>query len=53
MNRSREFPGLWIDITALLARDTNRLRTALERGLARREHSAFVRRLEAARRKNS
>lgn len=53
ISRSREFPGLWIDVAALLARDTNRLRTALERGLARREHATFVRRLETARRKHS
>ena len=53
ISRSREFPGLWIDNAALLARDTNRLRTALERGLARREHATLVRRLDAARRKNA
>lgn len=50
ISRSREFPGLWIDIAALMARDTNQLRAALERGLARREHGGFCRRLKAARR---
>ena len=53
ISRSREFPGLWIDVAALMARDTKRLRTALERGLARREHGTFVRRLQSARRKHS
>ena len=50
---SREFPGLWIDVAALLDQDTKRLRVAVDRGLARREHAAFLRRMEATRRKNS
>ena len=41
ISRSREFPGLWIDVAALLARDTKQLRAVLERGFARREHAAF------------
>lgn len=53
ISRSREFPGLWIDVPALLDQATKRLRAAVDRGLARREHAAFVRRLEASRRKNS
>lgn len=53
ISRSREFPGLWIDIAALMARDTKQLRAVLERSLARREHATFVRRLQAARSKKS
>jgi hypothetical protein len=49
--RSRVFPGLWIDGPALLARDSARLMEVVSQGLAHREHSAFVKRLEAARRK--
>jgi Uma2 family endonuclease len=51
--RSRVFPGLWIDGEALLSRDLDRLETAVRRGLASRPHAAFVKRLEAARRKRS
>lgn len=53
LSRSREFPGLWIDVAALLARDTQTIRAGLERGLARREHATFVRRLQKVRRKKS
>ncbi len=48
--RSRVFPGLWIDIPALLARDSIRLMEVIQQGLASRSHIAFVKRL-AARRK--
>jgi hypothetical protein len=50
---SRVFPGLWIDGPALLARDSKKLIAALERGLASREHAAFVKRLQASKRKKS
>ena len=43
--RSSVFPGLWLDVDALIARDGERLLAALERGLASPEHGAFVRRL--------
>lgn len=46
------FPGLWIDGKALLDRDTPRLAAAVQQGLASREHAAFVKRLQAARRKH-
>jgi Uma2 family endonuclease len=49
--RSRIFPGLWVDVPALLRRDSDRTRAVLEEGLASRPHAAFVRRLAAARRK--
>ncbi len=47
--RSRVFPGLWIDVAALLERDGSRLAAAVQRGLAAPAHAAFVRRLEKAR----
>jgi Uma2 family endonuclease len=49
--RSRVFPGLWIDGPALLAHDSARLVQAIQQGLASRAHAAFVKRLQAARRK--
>ncbi len=47
--RSEVFPGLWLDPTALLARDWRQLRAVVERGCATPEHAAFVARLAAAR----
>jgi hypothetical protein len=47
--RSRAFPGLWLDPTALLAGDRGAVRAALDRGVATPEHAAFVARLAAAR----
>jgi Uma2 family endonuclease len=49
--RSQVFPGLWLDIRALLTRDTKRLSDVLQQGLASRAHAAFVKRLQAAHRK--
>ena len=49
--RSRVFPGLWIDGPALMAKNSIQLRATVERGLARREHATFVRRLAAIRKK--
>jgi Uma2 family endonuclease len=49
--RSRVFPGLWIDSQALLARNLSRLMKVLQQGLASREHAAFVKKLQSARRK--
>jgi Uma2 family endonuclease len=48
--RSKVFPGLWLHDEALLARDSARVLTVLQQGLAGRAHAAFVRRLERARR---
>jgi Uma2 family endonuclease len=53
ISRSRVFPGLWLDIEALLRRDSKRLMEVLQQGLASRPHSSFVKRLEAARRRRS
>jgi Uma2 family endonuclease len=47
--RSESFPGLWLDPRALIEGNTRRLREILDRGLATKEHSAFVARLAAAR----
>jgi Uma2 family endonuclease len=48
--KSRAFPGLWIDITALFGFDTNRLVSTLQRGLRTKAHQSFVKSL-ALRRK--
>jgi Uma2 family endonuclease len=45
--RSTVFPGLWIDPTAFLTGDQNRVREVLAAGLASPEHTAFVERLAA------
>ena len=46
--RSRTFPGLWIDVPALLSDDGPKLLATLQRGLASAEHEAFVLRLREA-----
>jgi Uma2 family endonuclease len=51
--RSKAFAGLWIDGPALLGRQTARAVEVLRQGLASPEHAAFVKRLQAARRKRS
>jgi Uma2 family endonuclease len=51
--RSRVFPGLWIAVPALLARNLPRLLEVVQQGLGSREHAAFVKRLAAARRKHT
>ena len=40
--RSRLFPGLWLDGTALLARDMGRVLARLNEGINSAEHDAFV-----------
>jgi Uma2 family endonuclease len=45
MLKSRQFPGLWLDVPALLRGDLRALRTAIERGLADPAHAPFVQRL--------
>ncbi|HEY2587106.1 MAG TPA: Uma2 family endonuclease [Tepidisphaeraceae bacterium] len=47
--RVRTFPGLWIDVAAVLADDATKLVNVLNQGLASPEHVAFVNRLAAAR----
>ncbi|HZW33624.1 MAG TPA: Uma2 family endonuclease [Isosphaeraceae bacterium] len=40
--RSKVFPGLWLDPAALVRGDIPAVQAALQRGLASREHAAFV-----------
>jgi putative restriction endonuclease len=47
IHRSRVLPGLWLDGDALLRRDRKTLLTALRKGLASKEHQAFVAKLAA------
>ncbi len=51
--RSVFFPGLWIDRQALIDHNGSRLIEVVQQGLASRPHAAFVKRLAAARRKQS
>jgi hypothetical protein len=44
---SRVFPGLWLNVPALLADDMPRVLATLQQGLATPEHAAFVERLNA------
>ena len=46
--RSAAFPGLWLNVPALLARDLAAVLATLQAGLASPEHTAFVERLRAA-----
>ncbi|MCA8963495.1 MAG: Uma2 family endonuclease [Planctomycetes bacterium] len=46
--RSRVFPGLWLDVVALLRGDLQTLRDVVARGCATDEHAAFVGRLRRA-----
>lgn len=43
--RSRVFPGLWLEVKALLKGDLARVLAVLQEGLASKEHAAFVKRL--------
>jgi Uma2 family endonuclease len=44
---SEVFPGLWLDVNALLAGDLARVLTVLREGLRTQEHAAFVQQLQA------
>jgi len=46
--KSRVFPGLWLDVQALLAADLPALRAAIDRGVACAEHADFAARLRDA-----
>lgn len=50
--RSSTFPGLWLDLQALLAGDDVAVDAALRRGLQSPEHAAFVEELERRRIEN-
>ncbi len=43
--RSRAFPGLWINVSALLAGDEEKVEHSLQKGLASAEHAALVKTL--------
>ena len=45
--KSAVFPGLWLDVPALLAERTKEVLSTLVEGLASDEHAEFVRRLQA------
>jgi sugar lactone lactonase YvrE len=45
--RSEAFPGLWLNVPALLAGDNAAVLATLQLGLASPEHAAFVARLQA------
>lgn len=47
--RSRQFPGLWIDVSGFFSIDAARLQAAAQAGLGSPEHAEFVQRLEAER----
>ena len=47
--RSTAFPGLWLDPSALLNGDRQRLRAVIDLGCATPEHAAFVQKLASAR----
>ena len=47
--KSEVFPGLWLDVPALLRGDLPGLLAGVDRGAATAEHGAFVRRLRKAR----
>jgi Uma2 family endonuclease len=49
---SRVFPGLWLDVPALLADDMPRVLATLQQGIASPEHAAFVERLNAENQKD-
>ncbi|HAB15842.1 MAG TPA: Uma2 family endonuclease [Verrucomicrobiota bacterium] len=46
---SRFFPGLWLDRSAIAGGDLKKVAAAVRRGLASAEHTAFVKKLSAAR----
>jgi len=51
--RSTVFPGLWLDVPALLSGDLAKVLATLQAGLASPEHAAFVERLQAASREQA
>jgi hypothetical protein len=53
ISRSLVFPGLWVHLQALLDQDGPRLIQVAQQGIASRPHAAFLRRLQAARRRRS
>jgi len=52
-HQSDAFPGLWLDLDALLRGDVTRVSAVLQQGIESPEHAAFVDRLQAARAKTA
>jgi hypothetical protein len=46
--KSRFFPGLWIDGSAIASRDLEGILRTGHRGLRSKEHAAFVKKMKAA-----
>jgi hypothetical protein len=46
--KSETFPGLWLDVPALLAGDMVKVLQVVQEGIASAEHAAFVAKLQAA-----
>jgi Uma2 family endonuclease len=51
--RLRTFPGLWLHVEALLAKDAERMMDALRQGISTPVHEQFLRRLESAHRQDT
>ena len=49
ITRGRVFPGLWLEVNALLAMNSPRVMEILKAGLAEPEHAAFVAKLRTSR----
>jgi hypothetical protein len=45
--KSEAFPGLWLDVPALLAQNLAAVLATLQRGLNSREHKALLRKLKS------
>jgi Uma2 family endonuclease len=50
---SRLFPGLWLDVKALLADSPSQVMATLQKGLASADHAAFVKQLRAQEKSSS
>jgi hypothetical protein len=46
--KSTVFPGLWLDVPALLGHDAEKLYSALDQGMATPEYAAFAAQVKAA-----
>ncbi len=51
--QSEVFPGLWLDLAALLRGDVAQVLAVLQQGIASPGHAAFVEKLQAASAKKS
>lgn len=51
--RSQVFPGLWLNVRALLKDEMKKVLDTLQQGLASKEHVAFVKQLKAQRRRKT